>query len=106
MSPFPSVTLPVLLLALALSVPAAADAGSRVAATDLASVPPADNRAGAGELARTRDAKAEELALVFYCTTALMQGAVEAADQSCGRAVTLQPLDPAPHKLLGIARLM
>ncbi|HTW33184.1 MAG TPA: tetratricopeptide repeat protein [Rhizomicrobium sp.] len=71
-----------------------------------ASIAPDQNWSTRDELSRTNKASSEELALVFACTTDLLGGDYEAVDQSCGRAITLRPSDPVPHKLFGISLLI
>lgn len=99
---------PALLLAIAVGGPADAGRtfGPRATATELASVPSAEKGAPTGALGRSRNAGVEEATLVFDCTASLLQGDLNAAEQFCARAEVLKPSDAAPHKLIGVARLL
>ncbi len=48
----------------------------------------------------------DETGLVYTCTMALAVGNYRSAEQICGRAILLQPNNPAPYKLRGFSFLM
>ena len=47
----------------------------------------------------------ENLALIFWCTSAVANGNFPDAENACGRAIDFNPENPAPYKLRGTAYL-
>lgn len=84
----------------------AADAGAKKASAVVASIRPDQSWTASGALAKTKNETGLEQALVFACMGRLLNGDYAAVDQLCGRAITLRPSDPVPHKLFGVSLLI